>query len=104
MKAQLFILSGRDVGRSFDIGESAVLGRVAECEVTLHDRSIRFLEQSQADITDVSLQRIWPALFKNTELLGHSFKRFHLGLSVQCFDFDGALGFYNFLISQSLSQ
>jgi predicted component of type VI protein secretion system len=40
MKAQLFILSGRDVGRSFDIGESAVLGRVAECEVTLHDRSI----------------------------------------------------------------
>jgi len=40
MKAQLFILAGRDVGRSFDIGESAVLGRAPECEVTLHDRSI----------------------------------------------------------------
>ncbi len=40
MKAQLFILAGRDVGRSFDIGESAVLGRAPGCEVTLHDRSI----------------------------------------------------------------
>jgi len=39
-RAQLFVLGGRDVGRSFDIEDEAVLGRDAGCEVRLADRSI----------------------------------------------------------------
>ena len=40
MKAQVFILSGRDVGRSFTVEEASRLGRSSECEISLRDRSI----------------------------------------------------------------
>jgi predicted component of type VI protein secretion system len=40
MKARLFVLGGRDVGRSFEVGESCVLGRGEECDVRLLDRSV----------------------------------------------------------------
>ncbi len=37
---KLFVLSGRDVGRAFDIEEGYVLGRSPDCQVRLHDRSV----------------------------------------------------------------
>ena len=37
---RLFVLSGRDVGRSFEVSEGAVLGRAPDCELQLHDRSV----------------------------------------------------------------
>ena len=40
MTAQVFILGGRHVGRSFTVEESARMGRSSECEIPLHDRSI----------------------------------------------------------------
>lgn len=40
MKAQVFILGGRDVGRSFTVEEVARVGRSRECEIALRDRSI----------------------------------------------------------------
>jgi hypothetical protein len=40
LKAQVFILSGRDVGRSFTVEEASRLGRSSECEISLRDRSI----------------------------------------------------------------
>ncbi len=40
MSARLFVLGGRDVGRSFAIEEAAVLGRGEECDVKLRDRSV----------------------------------------------------------------
>jgi hypothetical protein len=40
LKAQVFILSGRDVGRSFTVEEASRLGRSSECEISLGDRSI----------------------------------------------------------------
>jgi predicted component of type VI protein secretion system len=39
-RAQLFVLAGPDLARSFDMGERAVLGRSDECDVVLQDRSI----------------------------------------------------------------
>ncbi len=38
--AQLFVLTGSDVGRSFQVGHGATLGRNASCTVALRDRSI----------------------------------------------------------------
>ena len=38
--AKLFVLSGSDVGRSFDRPDRAELGRSPECEVRLNDRSV----------------------------------------------------------------
>jgi len=40
MSARIFVLGGRDVGRSFSVEERGVLGRAAECDVRLADRSI----------------------------------------------------------------
>jgi len=40
LKAQVFILSGRDVGRSFTVEEASRLGRSSGCEISLRDRSI----------------------------------------------------------------
>jgi predicted component of type VI protein secretion system len=40
VKAQLYVLGGRDVGRSFDVEGGAVLGRDKGCEVRLGDRSV----------------------------------------------------------------
>lgn len=40
LEARLFVLSGSDLARSFVLGERTVLGRAAECEVVLSDRSI----------------------------------------------------------------
>jgi hypothetical protein len=37
---RVFVLAGRDVGRSFEVGAGAVLGRGADCEVRLHDLSV----------------------------------------------------------------
>jgi len=39
-RATLFVLGGRDVGRSFDVEHEALLGRDATCAVRLADRSI----------------------------------------------------------------
>jgi len=38
--AQLFVLAGPDLARSFPVGERATLGRADECDVVLRDRSI----------------------------------------------------------------
>ena len=40
MGARLFVLGGRDVGRTFDLADDTVLGRGEECQVRLRDRSI----------------------------------------------------------------
>lgn len=37
---RLYVLSGDDVGRTYDIGESAVLGRSADADVTLRGASV----------------------------------------------------------------
>jgi predicted component of type VI protein secretion system len=39
-EAQLFVLAGPDLARSFPLGERATLGRAPECDVVLRDRSI----------------------------------------------------------------
>ena len=39
-RSTIFVLGGRDVGRSFDIEGEAVLGRDDSCQVKLVDRSI----------------------------------------------------------------
>lgn len=38
--AKLFVLSGPDVGRSFELGDRVELGRSPECEVRLNHRSV----------------------------------------------------------------
>ena len=40
MKARVFVLGGRDVGRSFELTKEAVLGRSPDCEIPLRHRSI----------------------------------------------------------------
>jgi len=40
VSAQVFVLGGRDVGRSYTVDGTASLGRSPECEITLRDRSI----------------------------------------------------------------
>ncbi len=40
MKARLFVLGGRDVGRSFEIADQALLGRGEDCQVRLRDLSV----------------------------------------------------------------
>lgn len=37
---RLYVLGGADVGRSFEVEDGAVLGRNADCQVVLRDRSI----------------------------------------------------------------
>ncbi|MCZ6598433.1 MAG: FHA domain-containing protein [Planctomycetota bacterium] len=37
---QIFVLGGKDVGRSFDVSKAAVLGRGTDCDVRLADRSV----------------------------------------------------------------
>lgn len=38
--AKLYVLSGPDVGRSYEVGPGAVIGRAAECPVHLRDASV----------------------------------------------------------------
>lgn len=38
--AKIFVLSGPDVGTSFDVQAGAILGRADECAVVLHDASV----------------------------------------------------------------
>ena len=40
MKARLYVLGGRDIGRSFEVEEDCLVGRSHECDVRLRDRSI----------------------------------------------------------------
>lgn len=40
MSVQVFVLGGRDVGRSYTVEDTASLGRSPECEIALRDRSI----------------------------------------------------------------
>lgn len=40
MSARIFVLGGRDAGRSFVVAERGVLGRAPQCDVRLADRSI----------------------------------------------------------------
>jgi hypothetical protein len=37
---RIYVLSGPDLGRTFDVGEGATFGRTAECTVTLRDASV----------------------------------------------------------------
>jgi predicted component of type VI protein secretion system len=36
----LYVLSGPDIGKTYDVGEGAVLGRVADCDVVLRSASV----------------------------------------------------------------
>ncbi len=37
---RIYVLAGKDVGRSFDVQDGSVLGRGPSCAVRLHDRSV----------------------------------------------------------------